>query len=107
LNLKTGPKSGYTFRIRDRKIRCRPMAPAELAEVRREIELMSTVLVVPLKYAKAEAVAEVVSRTIREQLPDASIVADSQANTIVIKAPRDKHAAISKAVIAIDGLYKK
>jgi hypothetical protein len=27
LDIKTGPKTGYTFRIRDQKLRCRPIPP--------------------------------------------------------------------------------
>jgi hypothetical protein len=27
LNIKTGPDTGYTFRIRDQKLRCRPLGP--------------------------------------------------------------------------------
>jgi len=106
LNIKLGEHSGYTFRIRDQKIRCRPMTEAERAEIKSESDRMAEIMVIPLKFSKAASVADTLSRTIREKYPDASVVPRVESNTIIIRAPRRKHEAISKAVQAIDEINK-
>jgi hypothetical protein len=93
---------GYNLRIRDRKLRCRPMTAAEEAEIKSVVEFLTYTV----KFAKAADVAAALTRGAISKGSGVQVSATPAGNAVIIRAPREQAASLLKAAQALDELGK-
>ena len=103
LEIATAPNTQARIVIRDQKLRVRPASRLAKSLVG---TTDSTMIVIPLKNASADSIAEVLTKAISGKWVETKVTSDPRTNSLIILAPKAKETSIRQTVQALDELQK-
>lgn len=99
MTIATKPGSSYTLRIRDQRIRSKPINQSGSPDT-------SNVATYPLKYTDANNVVSMLGSAGKAKTADEKISFDARTNSVIIYASPERQKALMKAIQALDELNK-
>jgi len=103
LEIATAPNKHARVVVRDQKLRVRPASRLAKSLVG---TTDSTMIVIPLKNATADSIAEVLTKAISGKWVETKVTSDPRTNSLIILAPKSKETSIRQTVQALDELQK-